>query len=237
MKRKLLVLVAAVAVLGIGWYFARGHLDLDALAREEARLRSAIETHPVSSILVALLAYVLLTFVPATAGKALVAGWLFGVWQGVLLINVGLTIAAIGMFWLSRELLRERLRSHMGVYLARLDVLLERDGAFYLFALRMMHAPFTFLNYATGATALPARSFWWATQVGILPGNVLFAYAGARLPTLREAKDEGLASVATPGLIAAFVAVGLFPLVARWAIRRVWPRRHAERPDDGPRGA
>jgi uncharacterized membrane protein YdjX (TVP38/TMEM64 family) len=228
MRRKHLIPVAVIAVLGIGWYLAREHFRLDVLANQETRLRTAIDAHPAASILIALLVYILLTFVPATAGKALVAGWLFGIWKGMLLVNVGLTIAAIGMFWLSRYLLRERMRSHMGIYLARLDVLLERDGAFYLFALRMMHAPYTFLNYAMGATALPTRSFWWATQLGMLPGNLLFAYAGARLPTLREAGDEGLSSVATPGLIAAFVAVGLFPLVARWTIRRLWPRAQEE---------
>jgi len=89
--------------------------------------------------------------VPATAGKALVFGWLFGLWRGFLIINVGLTIAALAMFGLSRYLFRERLRARLGAYLMRLDGLLERDGAFYLFALRMMHAPFT------SSTTRPAR--------------------------------------------------------------------------------
>jgi len=224
MKRKLLILVVLVAILAVGWYFARQHFSLETIARQEARLRAALADHPLRSFLVGLLAYVVLTFIPPTAGKALVFGWLFGLWQGIVLVNFGLTIAAIVMFLISRYLLRDGLRSRLGAYLVRLDSALERDGAFYLFALRMMHAPYTFLNYALGATGLQTRSFWWATQLGMLPGNALLVYAGTRIPTLQEAAEEGLSSVASPQLIVAFVLVGLFPLAARWAMRRLWPR-------------
>jgi uncharacterized membrane protein YdjX (TVP38/TMEM64 family) len=224
MRRKLLVLVVFIAVIAVGWYFARQHLSLETISRQEARLRAALADYPLRSFLVGLLAYVVLTFVPPTAGKALVFGWLFGLWQGIVIVNVGLTFAAIVMFLISRYLLRDRLRARRGAYLMRLDAAIDRDGAFYLFALRMMHAPYTFLNYALGATALRTGSFWWATQLGMLPGNALFVYAGTRMPTLQEAAEEGLSSVASPQLIGAFVLVGVFPLIARWAIRRLWPR-------------
>ena len=224
MKQKLLTLVIVVAIIGVGWYLVRRHLTLETIAAQEARLREALAEGPVIAFLVGLLAYVGLSFFPPTAGKSLVFGWLFGLWQGVLLANFGLTIAAIGMFLVGRHLLRDGLRSRFGAYLARVDRALEADGAYYLFALRMMHAPYTFLNYAMGATCLKTRAFWWATQVGMLPGNILFTYAGTRLPTVQEAAERGLSSVASPHLIVAFVLIGVFPLAVRWVVRRMGRR-------------
>jgi uncharacterized membrane protein YdjX (TVP38/TMEM64 family) len=225
MKKKLLTLVMVILVIGVGWYVARQYFTLDEIAAEETRLRAALAENPVTAFLVGLLVYVVLSFLPPTAGKSLVFGWLYGLWQGVLLVNVGLTIAAIGMFWVSRYLLREGLRSRFGVSLQRLDRAIDRDGASYLFALRMMHAPYTILNYAMGTTGIKTVAFWWATQLGMLPGNILFVYAGTQLPTLQEAADKGLTSIASWPLILAFVLIGVFPLAARWAVRRVRRRR------------
>ena len=221
-RRKLLTLVIFVAIIGVGWYFARQHFALETVAAHEIRLRAALAERPLTSFLVGLLVYVALSFFTPTVGKSLVFGWLFGLWQGVLLANFGLTIAAVVMFLVSRYLLHEGLRSRFGAYMARLDKTIETDGAYYLFALRMMHSPYTFLNYAMGATCLKTRSFWWATQVGLLPGNVLFTYAGTQLPTLQEVADQDLISVATPQMIVAFVLVGVFPLAIRWIVRRIW---------------
>lgn len=224
MRRKLLLLAAVVAILGVCWYFGRRHVSLDALAAQEVRLRGLLDEHPLASFLVGLVAYVALSFLPPTAGKSLVFGWLFGLWQGVVLTNLGLTITAVLTFLLSRNLLREGLRSRFGFTMARLDRAIAVDGAFYVFALRMMHAPYSFLNYALGTTSLDTRSFWWATQLGMLPGNIVFVYAGTQLPTLREAADRGWTDLVSAQLVAALVLVGVFPLLARWVTRRVWRR-------------
>jgi len=220
MRKKLLTLVIMVVVIGVGWYVVQRYFSLDEIVAHEVRLRAAIDERPATSFLVALLIFVGLSFIPPTAGKSLVFGWFFGLWQGVLLANVGLTIAAVGMFLFSRYILRAGLKSRFGAYVAYADRMMENDGAHYLFALRMMHAPYSFLNYAMGATRLEIRSFWWATQLGLLPGNILFIYAGTQLPRLEEAADEGLMSIASPQLIVAFVLLGVFPLAVRWAARR-----------------
>ncbi len=219
------MLLIFVAIIGVGWYFARRYFVLETIAVYEIRLRTELAERPLTSFLVGLLVYVALSFFPPTAGKSLVFGWLFGLWRGILIANFALTIAAVVMFLVSRYLLHEGLRSRFGATMARLDKAIETDGAYYLFALRMMHAPYTFLSYAMGATSIKTRSFWWATQVGLLPGNVLFTYAGTQLPTLQEVADQGLTSVASPQLIVAFVLVGVFPLAVRWVMRRVWRGR------------
>lgn len=222
MRRKLLTLVIFVAIIGVGWYVARRHFALETIAMHETQLRAALAERPLTSFLAGLLVFVALSFFPPTAGKSLVFGWLFGLWRGVLLANFGLTIAAVVMFLVSRYVLHEGLRSRFGAYMTHLDKAIETDGAYYLFALRMMHAPYTFLNYAMGATCLKTRSFWCATQVGLLPGNVLYTYAGTQLPTLQEIADQSLTSVASPQLIVAYVLAGVFPLAVRWVVRRVW---------------
>lgn len=225
MRKKLLTLMIFVAIIAIGWYVARQHFALETIAVHEARLRATLVERPLTSFLVGLLAYIALSFFPPTAGKAVVFGWLFGLCRGILLANFGLTIAAIVMFLVSRYVLHETLRSRFGEHMVRLDKAIETDGAYYLFALRMMHAPYTFLSYAMGTTSLKTRSFWWATQVGLLPGNVLFIYAGTQLPTLQEVSDQGLTSIASPQLIVAFVLVGVLPLVVRWVVRHIWRGR------------
>ena len=224
MKRRVLILLAVIAIIAAASYLLRRHISLETIAAEETRLRDALAARPVASFLIGLLLYIGLSFIPPTAGKSLVFGWLFGFWAALVMVNVGLTVAAIGMFLISRHLLRDALRSKFSAYLVRLDRTFASDGAYYLFALRMMHAPYTFLNYAMGTTAFRTRPFWWTTQLGMLPGNALFVYAGTRLPTVKEAADQGLTGVATPGLIIALVAVGVFPLAIRWAVRRWWPR-------------
>lgn len=224
MKRKLVAFVVILALVGLLWLLLRRHLTLETLAAHETRLRRLIVAHPLAGFALAYLIYTAVSLVPGTTGKALVSGWLFGLWRGTLLVNFALTTAAVMTFLLSRHLLREAVQSKLGFYVNRLDQAIERDGPFYLFALRMMHAPYTVTNYACGTTSMATGSFWRATQLGMLPGNIVFVYAGAQLPTLRQAAEEGVGGVFSMRLMLAFVLVGLFPLAARWTIRRLWRR-------------
>jgi uncharacterized membrane protein YdjX (TVP38/TMEM64 family) len=225
MKRKLITLSVLVVTAGVCWVLLREHLTLEELARHEHRLRSALAEHRFAGLAAGLLVYSLVSLIPGTTGKSLVIGWLFGLLQGVLLVNIGLTVAAIASFLLSRYLLRDVLQSKFPVRLQLLDRAIERDGAFYVFALRMLHAPYTVTNYVMGATCISTRSFWWSTQSGMLPGNIVFVYAGTQLPTLSQAAEEGLSGVFSLELIAAFTLVGIFPLIVKWIMHRVWKRK------------
>ena len=224
MKRKLATLLILLAAGIAAWLVLREHLTLEQLVAHEDRFRSLIDQSPLIGFAAGFAAYSLVCLVPGTTGKSLIMGWLFGFWQGLLIVNLGLTVAAVTTFLLSRYLLRDVLHSRWGIRLKRLDDAIQRDGAFYVFALRMMHAPYSVTNYAMGTTCITLTSFWWSTQLGMLAGNIVFVYAGTQFPTLEEAAREGLGAVFSPGLIAAFVLVGVLPLSARWVIRRVWTR-------------
>ena len=221
MKRRLLLAMLLVMAVGAAAWFVHRHLTLDELIAREDQLRTWTDQHTALALVVTLVLYVVVSFVPGTAGKALVCGWLFGVWWGVLIVNLALTTTAVVTFWLGRYLFRDAIRSRWGPHLAGIDQALTRDGAFYLFALRVLHSPYTITNYLLGTTSIRTRDFWWATQLGMLPSNVIFVYAGAQLPTLRQISGDGISGIFTPGLIAAFVALSVLPLLLR-SVFRSW---------------
>jgi uncharacterized membrane protein YdjX (TVP38/TMEM64 family) len=100
------------------------------------------------------------------------------------------------------------------------------DGAFYLLTLRLAHAPFSIMNYAAGAgTDVPLRTFWWTTQFGLLPGNIVFVFAGTRLPDLEVLVKQGPLLLLDGPLIVALAATVFLPWFARKLIRVFSPPR------------
>ena len=102
----------------------------------------------------------------------------------------------------------------------KIDDAIQRDGASYLFMLRVLHCPYTITNYVCGATPMRARSFWWASQLGMLPGNIIFVYAGSRVPSVRQLADEGVGAVFSWQLVAALVLLSLLPILLRYIAGR-----------------
>ncbi|HSG72053.1 MAG TPA: VTT domain-containing protein [Planctomycetaceae bacterium] len=231
MKRKLLILSIFGATIGAAAVLFHRYGTFEQLVRYETQVRSFLEEHAVLGLLIGFVSYFLLSLIPGTAGKSVIYGWLFGFWQGIVIVDCALTAAAVVTFLLIRSLLRESLRSRFMLVMERLDKVIERDGAFYLFALRMMHAPFTATNYAMGATSLDLKSFWWATQLGLIPGSIVFVFAGTQIPTLEEVVQQGAGAVFSTNVILALVLVGLFPLALRWSVRRYWGEKVEHIPD------
>lgn len=182
---------------------------------------------PLQGWFVGLGVFTLLSLVPGLAGKSLVVAWLYGFWPALPLVNLGLTAAALVEFALARWLLRQWVEDHYGGYLERVRPAVDREGGFFLFAARIAHAPFTLTNFVMGATPLRAKSFWWATQLGLLPGNVVFCYAGSTLPTLEDLAQGDFGAVFSVGVWTALVLLAIFPWLARWSFRYVvrrWKR-------------
>ncbi len=207
-------------------YFLWDELSLRRLADHDAWVRQLYNDHRILITAAAFVGYVIATgaSVPGAAGLTLACGWLFGFWRALLLVSFASTAGASLSFMASRLLLRNAVRDRFADRLKEVESALDRDGAFYLFLLRLVPAiPFFVINIVMGLTPIRLRTFWWVSQVGMLPGTVLYVAAGASVPTLRTLADQGITGILTLKVLAAFTALGLLPLIAR----RMIVRRHA----------
>lgn len=217
-KRKLVVFsIAAILLTTLAWYLSN-YVSLHELVDQENRLRAAIATNPWQSFVIGFCIYTVLALVPGTGGKAIAYGWLFGFWQAVTIVTVGLTIAAMAIFFLSRYLIRESIERRYTDFLALMNKHLEKEGAFYLVTLRMIHAPFSIVNPVSGASRVQTWIFFWTTVVGLLPANAIWVYVGIRLPSLREMASSGPESFIDLPLIGALVVCGTLPFMIRWLV-------------------
>jgi uncharacterized membrane protein YdjX (TVP38/TMEM64 family) len=237
-KWALLVLVAGVAG-GLFWRY--GHLlSLDRLAFQETRLREYQQAHPLAVFVGAFLIYVAVTglSLPGATVLSLLYGWYFGFWAALVLVSCSSTAGATLAFLFSRFLFRDAVVAHFGERLRKFNQSLEREGAFFLFGLRLIPAvPFFVINAVMGVTPLRTSTFWWVSQLGMLPGTAIYVYAGSVVPSLPVLAEQGVQAVFSPRqltqLLIAFVILGCFPLLAR----RIWTwLKHRRRPasESGP---
>ena len=224
---KLLVLILLLSAVVLSVWALGDELTLTKLAARETAFRQFQAGYPVIVYLAAFATYVTVTglSVPGAVPMTLVFGWLFGLWNGILVVSFGSTAGATIAFLLSRYLLQDFMTRRFGDGLNSFNDALRREGAFYLFTLRLIPVvPFFVINAAMGLTPLRVRTFWWVSQLGMLPGTVVYVYAGASVPRLQTLAEKGINAVFTPGQIAkiliALVLLGLFPLIVRVVMKR-----------------
>ena len=158
---------------------------------------------------------------PGAAIMTLVGGALFGLFWGTVVISFASSIGALLAFLASRYLLQDTVQSRFGDRLKALNAGMEKDGAFYLFTLRLVPIfPFFIINLLMGLTPIRARTFYWVSQVGMLAGTLVYVNAGTQLAQL-----QSLSGILSPGLIFSFVLLGIFPLVARKVTAIIQGRR------------
>ncbi len=219
----LVLLLLAGAALAIGLTGAHQWLTLDALKSQADTLSVAVAAHPLRSAALFFATYVLVTAlsIPGAAVMTLAAGALFGLVQGTVLVSFASSIGATLAFLVARFGFRDALRARFGERLRELDAGIARDGAFYLLTLRLVPAfPFFLVNLLSGLTALPTRTFYWVSQIGMLPATIVYVLAGTQLAQVRSPAD-----VLSPGLLGAFVALGLLPLLLKALLRWLAARR------------
>ena len=243
----LAVLVAAVGGLG---YWLKDSLTLAALAERETTLADWGRAHPVLLPLAAGLVYVAVTALslPGAAVMTLAIGWGFHVVYGdglgfavaLLTVSFASTAGATIAFLLGRFFFRESVERRFGDQLAKFRDRLEAEGAFYLFTLRLIVVvPFFVVNLVMGLTPLRTTTFWWVSQLGMLPGTAAYVWFGYGFPSLAEldariAEVGLLRAVLTPELIAGFAILGLFLLAAKKFVAWLKSRRPAETAIDRP---
>lgn len=212
-----LLAIAAFYLAGVDRY-----LSLDTLREQQAALVAFKVAHPLLTPALFVMVYVAVTALslPGAAVMSLAGGALFGLWTGVLLVSFASSIGATIAMLVARFLLRDAVARRLGPLLKRIDKGIERDGAFHLFALRLVPLfPFFAVNLALGLTRMPARTFYWVSQLGMLPGTVVYLNLGTRLGEL-----SGLDGLISPGLLLSLALLGVFPLLARQGLR-LWRLR------------
>jgi len=223
---KLVKLAVLLAIGGAAFIAYREYgdvLSLDYLASKEAALREYREKNPVLVYGVALLVYIAATglSLPGASVLTLAYAWYFGFARGLVLVSFASTGGATVAFLLSRYFLRDTIQSRFGDKLTSFNEALKREGAFYLFTLRLIPAvPFFVINVVMGLTPLKTLTYWWVSQVGMLPGTAVYVYAGSQFPDLKTLAEKGGAGILTPQLILAFVLLGLFPIVVKKVIAK-----------------
>lgn len=225
---KILLLLIIIGVVIAAVWSLGDELSLSSLAAREAAFRTFLHDHPILVYVAAIAVYVVVAglSLPGATALTLFFAWLFGFWRGMLVVSFGSTAGATVAFLLSRYFLRDAIAKKFGDRLSSFNEALQREGAFYLFTLRLIPAvPFFAINAVMGLTSLPVRTFWWVSQIGMLPGTAVYVYAGASVPKLQTLADKGIEAVFTPTqitqILIAFAFLGLFPLIVRFLMKRL----------------
>lgn len=217
--RKTLFLCALLGAFILTYFFLPpGTLSLAGIKTHQQALLSHVEHAPLRSALIFFSLYVAVSAlsIPGAAILTLLGGALFALWEGFVLVSFASTLGATLAMLASRYLLRDWVQRRFARQMATVNAGMARDGAGYLFALRLMPLfPFFLVNLLMGLTRITVRRYWWVSQVAMLPATVIFLNAGRELGKVTSPRD-----ILSPGIAFAFTLLGLLPLATRWLFSR-----------------
>ncbi|HSW83585.1 MAG TPA: FAD-dependent oxidoreductase [Usitatibacter sp.] len=220
MSKGKLAVLAVIAALIAAFFLLdlRQYLSIEFFQARRADIESYVQANPVQAIGAYFLIYVAVTglSLPGAAILTLVGGAIFGLVEGVVIVSFASTIGATLAFLASRYVLRDWVQGKFGDKLKPINDGVAREGAFYLFALRLVPAfPFFVINLVMGLTPIKTLTFYWVSQLGMFAGTIVYVYAGTQLGQFRI----------SAGLIGAFILLGIFPLVAKKALDALKARK------------
>jgi uncharacterized membrane protein YdjX (TVP38/TMEM64 family) len=170
--------------------------------------------------------YIIITAfsLPGAVWMTLGGGAFFGLFAGTVIVSFASSIGATLAMLISRFLLRDWVQSRFEKQMQIINAGINKDGGFYLFTLRLVPAvPFFVINLGIGLTPLRAGTFYWVSQLGMLPGTLVYINAGSEL-----GKIHSLGEILSPTLIASFVLLGIFPLLVKKMLAFIEKRRNKE---------
>jgi len=219
-RKKLLVIGIVAVVVGLFFWFDLGRfLSLESLRASQQDIAGFVAANQWLAIGGFFTLYVLITAlsIPGAAIMTLAAGAVFGLVTGTILVSFASSLGATLAFLLSRFLLRDYVEQKFAGTSEKINSGIENEGAYYLFTLRLVPLfPFFVVNVVMGVTRLKALTFYWVSQIGMLAGTVVYVNAGTQLAQLESTSD-----ILSPGLIGAFVLLGVFPLLAKKSVELI----------------
>ncbi len=222
-KKIVLIIAVLMVVVGFFYFDLNDLLTLEGLKGSMDQFDQYKAQSPWLVIGGFFLVYIVVTALslPGATIMTLAAGALFGLAQGLLVASFASSIGATLAFLVSRYLLRDSIQQRFPERLESIDSGVKKEGAFYLFTLRLVPIfPFFLINLLMGVTAIKARTFYWVSQLGMLAGTFVYVNAGTQL-----AQIDSLSGILSFNLIASFALLGFFPLIAKGILNMLKKRR------------
>jgi pyruvate/2-oxoglutarate dehydrogenase complex dihydrolipoamide dehydrogenase (E3) component/uncharacterized membrane protein YdjX (TVP38/TMEM64 family) len=222
-RQILLVLLLALAVAAFVVLDGARWLSFEQLKASQASFAQWHAQQPLTVAALYFGVYVVATALsfPGATIITLAGGAVFGFWPGLLIVSFASTLGATLAFWASRFVLRDWVEARFGQRLADIHTGVEKEGAFYLFSLRLIPVvPFVLINLLMGLTRMKTWTYYWVSQLGMLAGTAVYVNAGTQLGQL-----DSLRGILSPALLGSFVLLGLFPLLARRLLLAVQKRQ------------
>ncbi|MDE0308536.1 MAG: FAD-dependent oxidoreductase [Acidiferrobacterales bacterium] len=223
MKKVFLLAIVAGLILVYFLFDLGQYLNLEYFAQQQEKILAYRDSFPVRAAIIFFVLYVLVTglSLPGAAIATLIGGAIFGLVWGTVLISFASVIGASCAFLISRHVLRDSIQNRYRERLQTINKGIEKDGAVYLFTLRMVPLfPFFVINLVMGLTPMRLATYFVVSQIGMLPGTIVYVNAGTQL-----AKVDSVASILSPALIASFALLGIFPLIAKFIINTLKTRK------------
>jgi dihydrolipoamide dehydrogenase len=218
--------LAAIFLAVIGAAFTLGiddYLTLEEFRSRQAEIQSFVTGNFATAASAYFFTYIIVTAlsIPGALVMTLIAGALFGLIAGTIIVSFASTIGATLAFLLARFLFRDFVEQRFATTAKRIATGIRKDGAYYLFTLRLVPIfPFFAINLAMALTRLKAWTFFWVSQIGMLAATIVYVNAGTQI-----SRVESTADIASPQLIGSFVLLGLFPLITKKIIAVFTTRR------------
>ncbi|MDZ4152142.1 FAD-dependent oxidoreductase [Methylicorpusculum sp.] len=222
-SKVILLLVIAALVSAFFAFDLQHYLTLDSLKAQQAGIDQYRQAHPLLAAALYAALYIAVTALslPGAAILTLAGGAVFGVLWGTLIVSFASSIGATLAFLAARFLLRDWVKAKFSTRLQAIDDGVNRNGAFYLFTLRLVPLfPFFMINLTMGLTPIKTRTFYWVSQIGMLAGTVVYVNAGTQL-----AKIDSLSGILSPALLGSFALLGVFPLGAKKMLEFIQQRK------------
>ncbi|HAS89142.1 MAG TPA: TVP38/TMEM64 family protein [Desulfovibrio sp.] len=225
MKNKILIFTIVVIAAVLFFVFDLDKfLTLEYLKSSRAEFQVFYDQNPFLTIFSFFFVYILIVGLnlPGAAALGLAGGAMFGFTVGVLTISFASSIGATLACFFSRYLFRDYVQRKFGDRLEKVNRGIEKEGAFYLFTMRLIPAiPFVVINLVMGLTPIRLRTFYWVSQIGMLPGTMVYVNAGKEFGQI-----DSLSGIVQPGVLISFALLGIFPLVVKKAMGLVKHRRN-----------
>ena len=208
-----LLILIMLTIIAFFFYDIQQYATLDYIKAKQQNIFEYYKQNVFFVLVLFIFLYVLVTALslPVATFLTLLGGALFGFSTGLIIVSFASTIGATLAFLMARFLAQNYVQKYYKKQLSKINKKFKSEGAFYLFALRLVPVfPFFIINVVMGLMTIKTWTFYWVSQLGMLPGTIVYVYAGTQLVQIETFSD-----ITTPSMLIAFALLGLFPLIAK----------------------